>query len=199
MSDRGYPRFWNFNLVSVKIRRPRKLYPVYRHIACSAMCTCACSNFLTAKADKKNGENKSDFSTQCSKENWREPSALKLYKKDKMADGTPQRLCVSHSPWMGPISAGRGWVISVRLAKRFGSRYGTNAKSLRGFIGPISTPNDYLTTVLNDAWELKKHFPPTVPMAKALTCCNSLPSLSLRVKSLSFQERNMLFVDHPVK
>ena len=63
-----------------------------------------------------------------------------------MADGTPQRLCVSHSPWMGPISAGRGWVISSRLAKRFGSRYGTNAKSLRGFIGPISTPNDYLTT-----------------------------------------------------
>ena len=100
---------------------------------------------------------------------------------------------------MGPISAGRGWVISSRLAKRFGSRYETNAKSLRGFIGPISTPNDYLTTVLNDAWELKKHFPPTVPMAKALTCCNSLPSLSPRVKSLSFQERNMLFVDHPVK
>ena len=94
-----------------------------------------------------------------------------------MADRTPHRLCVSHSPWTGPIFAGRGWVISGRLARRFGSRYGTNAKSLRGVIGPISTPNDYLTTVLNDAWELQKHFPPTtVPMVKALTCCNSLPS-----------------------
>ena len=51
-----------------------------------------------------------------------------------------------------------------------------DAKSLRGVIGPISTPNDYLTTVLNDACQLQKHFPPTVPMAKALTCCNSLPS-----------------------
>ena len=77
---------------------------------------------------------------------------------------------------MGPIFAGRGRVISGRLAKRFGIRYGRNAKSLRGVIGPISTPNDYLTTVLNDAWQLQKHFPPTVPMAKALTCCNSLPS-----------------------
>ena len=40
----------------------------------------------------------------------------------KIADGTPRRLCVSHSPSMGPIFAGRGLVISGRLAKRFGSR-----------------------------------------------------------------------------
>ena len=103
------------------------------------------------------------------------------------------------APFNGANFASKGRVISCRLANRVGSRFETNRKLLPEIISPISTPNDYLTTVLNDAWELKKHFPPTVPMAKALTCCNSLPSLSLRVKSLSFQERNMLFVDHPVK
>jgi len=41
-----------------------------------------------------------------------------------------------------------GQVISGRLANRFGSRFGTNTKLLLGVIGPISTPNDYLNTVL---------------------------------------------------
>ena len=49
---------------------------------------------------------------------------------------------------MGPISAGRGRVISGRLAKRFGSRFNTNTKLLRGVIGPISAPHDYRNTVL---------------------------------------------------
>ena len=31
-----------------------------------------------------------------------------VQQKDKMADGTPRRLCVSHSLSMGPISAKRG-------------------------------------------------------------------------------------------
>ena len=51
---------------------------------------------------------------------------------------------------MGPISAGRGRVISGRLANRFGSRFGTNTKLLPGVIGPISAPSDYLRTVFDD-------------------------------------------------
>ena len=51
---------------------------------------------------------------------------------------------------MGPISAGRGRVISGRLANRFGSRFGTNTKLLPGVIGPISAPSDYLSTVFGD-------------------------------------------------
>ena len=40
--------------------------------------------------------------------------------------------------------------ISGRLANRFGSRFWKNPKLLRGVLGPISTPNDYLNTVFND-------------------------------------------------
>ena len=47
---------------------------------------------------------------------------------------------------MEPIFAGRRRVISGRLAARtdLEVRFGTNTKSLRGVIGPISTPIDYL-------------------------------------------------------
>ena len=48
---------------------------------------------------------------------------------------------------MGAISAGRGRVTSGRLANRFGSRFNTNTKLLRGVIGPISAPHDYRNTV----------------------------------------------------
>ena len=42
-------------------------------------------------------------------------AASSLQQKDKMADGTPRRLCVSHSLSMGPMSAKRGQVISGHL------------------------------------------------------------------------------------
>ena len=76
---------------------------------------------------------------------------------------------------MGPIFAGRGRVISGRLAKRFGIRYGRNAKSLRGVIGPISTPNDYLTTVLNDAWPAAETFPSHGPHGKSFNLLQFSP------------------------
>ena len=41
--------------------------------------------------------------------------------------------------------SGEGRVISGHLANRLGSRFGTKTKLLSGVIGPISTPNDYLT------------------------------------------------------
>ena len=66
-----------------------------------------------------------------------------------MAGGSPRRLCVSFVCPMEPIFAGRGRVISGLLAARtdLEVRFGTNTKSLRGVIGPISTPIDYLKTV----------------------------------------------------
>ena len=43
-------------------------------------------------------------------------AASSVQQKDKMADGTPRRLCLSHSSTMGPISAERVRVISGHLA-----------------------------------------------------------------------------------
>ena len=61
---------------------------------------------------------------------------------------------VSHSPFKGADycgeKLGRGRVISGRLANRFGSRFGRNTKLLRGVIGPISSPSDYLDTACDD-------------------------------------------------
>ena len=56
---------------------------------------------------------------------------------------------------MGPIFAGRGLVISARLTNRNGSRIGANKKKMRGVIAPISTPNDYLDTVVDDIVNLR--------------------------------------------
>ena len=80
--------------------------------------------------------------------NHRMEVASSVQQKDKMADRTTRRLCVSHSFSMAPRSAERGRVISGHLANTFGSRLGTNSKLLHGVnIKPISTPNDYLNTV----------------------------------------------------
>ena len=52
---------------------------------------------------------------------------LSMSTNDKMADETPRRLSVSHSPFNGAVFffAERGRVISGRLANRLGSRFGT--------------------------------------------------------------------------
>ena len=50
--------------------------------------------------------------------------------------------------------AGRGQVISGRLANRLGNRFGMNTKLLLGVIGPISLPNDYLNMVFDDVGSL---------------------------------------------
>ena len=75
-----------------------------------------------------------------------EKHILSLSKKKKRQNGgrTSQKaLRVPFPPSKRPIFAGRGRIISGRLAKRFGSRFGTNTKLWRGVISPISTPNDY--------------------------------------------------------
>ena len=106
-----------------------------------------------------------------------------MSKKTKWRTELPEGFACPISPSMGPIFAGRGRVISSRRAnKAFGSRFGTNTKLLRGVFGPISMPNDYLNTVFDDVVSL------------CGSCRNNAlprsPILSLRVKSLSIQERN---------
>ena len=61
-----------------------------------------------------------------------------LSKKDRMADGTPRGLWVSHSPFSwAAFGEGTGPFEVV-----WRSRYGTNTKFLREVIGPISASND---------------------------------------------------------
>ena len=86
------------------------------------------------------------------KPNYKMETASSVQKKDKTADRTPRRLCVSHSSSIGPSFAGRGRVISGHLANRFGSRFGTDTKLFPGVIKPISTPNDYLNTVFESRY-----------------------------------------------
>ena len=75
-------------------------------------------------------------------------------KKTKWQTKFPEGFASPIPPSMGPHFTGRGWVISGRLANRFGSRFWTNTKLLLGVIGPISTPNDYLNTVFYDVVSL---------------------------------------------
>ena len=58
-------------------------------------------------------------------------------------------------PFNGANFCGEGQVISGRMANRLGSRFRTNTKLLRGVIGPISTPNDYLYTEVDEVVGLR--------------------------------------------
>ena len=102
-------------------------------------------------------------------------------------------------PSIGLIFAGRGQVVSGCLATTLGSRLGTNTKLLRGIVGPVSTPNDYLNTVFDEVVSLRRSFRyyalPRSPREKP----QFVAILSRRVKSLSLQGKNMLFVDRLVK
>ena len=67
-------------------------------------------------------------------------SILSMSKKDKMTNGSSRRHCLCC-----PIRIsmrGRGRVVSGRLANRFGSRFGTNTKLLRGFLTLYLRPAD---------------------------------------------------------
>ena len=106
---------------------------------------------------------------------WNYPS---LSKKRQNGGRLTQKARVSRPlplHW-GPTFMGRGRVTSVRLANRFGTRFGKNTKLLRGVIRPISTRNDYLNTVFDDVVCLRGSCRKTVPTGKASTCCSSLPA-----------------------
>ena len=112
-------------------------------------------------------------------------------KKTKWRTAHPEGVTCPTPTSMGPISAGRGRVISGRLANRFGSQFGTNTKLLPGVISPISAPSDYLSTVFDDvilacagAAETIPPPPPRSPWEK-LQLVQDVAILSLRVKRLS--------------
>ena len=93
---------------------------------------------------------------------------------------------------MRPIFVGRRRVTSGRLANRFKSRFGTNTKLLRGVIGPISKLKVHLNTA-SLRGSCRNNALPRSPREKLqLVRCLIL---SMGVKSLSLQERNMLFID----
>ena len=75
-------------------------------------------------------------------------------KRQNGGRNSPKALRVPFPLQMGLIFAGRGRVISGRLANRFGSLFATNTKLLLGVIGPVSAPNEYLNTVFDDVVSL---------------------------------------------
>ena len=103
--------------------------------------------------------------------------------EDKMADGTPRRLCVSHSPLNGADFCGEGTGHFRSSGELTRKSIWNEHKIIAWSLGPMKTANNYLNTVFVDVvslclQDLQKQCPPTVPTRKALTCCNSLPSLT---------------------
>ena len=113
-------------------------------------------------------------------------NGLSLSKKDK-----PRRRWVCHSPFNAPICAGRGRVISGRLANRLESRFGTNTKLLRGVNWPYISIQYSMMLLVCAGGSRSNNALPWSP--------REILQLLLRVKSLAVQERNMLFVDRLVK
>ena len=91
---------------------------------------------------------------------------------------------------MGSTFAWRGRIISGRLGNRFGSRFGTNT-NINYCVELLALyPNDYLNTVLDDVVSLfgscRSNALPRSPREKL----SLVAILSLRMKSLSLQEKN---------
>ena len=104
---------------------------------------------------------------------------------------------MSHFFFNGPIFGGRGRVISCCLANRFGS-----PKLLRGVIGSIFTPNDYLNTVFNEVVsQLPGSCENNALSRSPREKLQLVAVLCLRVKCLVLSTRKeyMLFKDRPVK
>ena len=74
-----------------------------------------------------------------------------MSKKNKMVDGAPRKLCVSHPHFMGLILAWRGRSSGEQTWKLIWNEH----KLLRGEIGPIFTLNDYLNTVFDSVVSLR--------------------------------------------
>ena len=74
--------------------------------------------------------------------------------KDKMVDGTPRRLCISYSSFIGSNFCSKGTGHFRLSGKQIWKSIWTNTKLLQGVIGSISTLNDYLNTEFNDVVSL---------------------------------------------
>ena len=118
-------------------------------------------------------------------------------KEDKMADGTPRMLCMSHSPFNGADFCGEEMGHFRSSGEQTGNRFGTNTKLLCGGIGPIYTYTEWLSKY-SIQWcsytvqELQKQAALLWSWWEKLQL---VAILSLYMKSLSLQERNILFVD----
>ena len=73
-----------------------------------------------------------------------------VQQNDKMADGIPRRLCVSHSPFNGADF----WEETGHFRSSCETIWESNSKLLHLVIGNISTPNDYLNTEFDDVVSL---------------------------------------------
>ena len=77
-------------------------------------------------------------------------NGLSPSKKDKMANGTPRRLCLTHCPFNGAyFCVGMGRIISGRLGRT--ESYYVELLALGSY--PISTPN--INTVFDDVISLR--------------------------------------------
>ena len=114
-----------------------------------------------------------------------------MSKKGKTADGSPRRLCVLYPPFNGAYFAVRGRVISGCLANRFENFPISNEhKILAWSYWPyISTPNDYLNTVFDDAVSLRGSWRNNALPRSPREKLQLVVIFSLRVKSPSLQER----------
>ena len=74
-----------------------------------------------------------------------------MSKKDKMVDGAPRKLCVSHPRFVGLILAWRGRSSGEQTWKLIWNEH----KLLHGVTGPIFTLNDYLNTVFDSVVSLR--------------------------------------------
>ena len=81
-------------------------------------------------------------------------ATLTLQQKEKMVDGTPRRLCISYSSFIGSNFCSKGTGHFRLSGEQIWKLIWTNTKLLQGVIDPISTPNDYLNTVFNDVVSL---------------------------------------------
>ena len=72
-----------------------------------------------------------------------------MSKKDRMADRTPRRFCVFHSPFTGTNFYGEGMGHFRSSGQQTWKWIWNDTKLLRGVAGPISTPKGYLNTEFN--------------------------------------------------
>ena len=70
-----------------------------------------------------------------------------VQQNEKMADGTPRRLCVSHSAFNGSHFLGEG---TGHFSSSGETIWESNSRLLRGVIAARSTPNDYPNTEFDD-------------------------------------------------
>ena len=122
-------------------------------------------------------------------------------KKDKMVDGAPRRLCMSHPHLNVADFWGEGTGHFRSSGREIWRLVWMSTNSLHGVIGPISMPNDYINTAFNVAHVVSLHgscrnkWPFHGPHRK---CFNLLQFFLCMWKVFPYKERNMLFVDRLV-